>query len=408
MLNAAEEQIQLPEREAPLQPLAMVNLPDPALDNLIESLSYESLLKLAATSKKLRDRLKARNTLPTKLKEYWQHPLKFTRMVSKKTHVLGTDINAPYRFIGDPFAFAQRVNSVAFSPRDKYIVTRNTRSQFILWQLQNPSLIEFEGQPSYIKKAVQIRELLFGGVEPAEAGFSSHSVSFSPDETMVAGAVGHTIFLWDTQSGTIKGQFQDKEIINSIAFWPDGKTLIYQSGIVPFSIKLLNLDDGEIIGESQGLSFALSPDGNTLAFTPQFDEIILWNIRGKEIIERFKTRYRITSLEFSPDSRILAWGSAQGTISLWDLKTNARTIVQAHQEGTISDLTFSRYGAVLASASLREKKIKLYRINTGKQITIEQINSMDGFGPIAFSRSGLLLAAKDENGEMGLWQQPQK
>jgi WD40 repeat protein len=76
----------------------------------------------------------------------------------------------------------------------------------------------------------------------------------------------------------------------------------------------------------------------------------------------------VASVVFSPDGRILASGSDDRTIRLWDTQTGASlAILRGHKRG-ITQVAFSPDGKYLASGS-RDRSIRLWEVDTGKEFT---------------------------------------
>jgi len=78
----------------------------------------------------------------------------------------------------------------------------------------------------------------------------------------------------------------------------------------------------------------------------------------------------VWTVAFAPDGKILASGSQDKTIRLWDIKTGKELSVLRVQEsmaGEILTVAFSPDGKHLASGSL-DKTVRLWRIFPGKHI----------------------------------------
>ena len=69
-------------------------------------------------------------------------------------------------------------------------------------------------------------------------------------------------------------------------------------------------------------SVAFSPDGTLLASGSLDKKIRLWDVKtGGEIKQLQGHTESITSVVFAPDGKVLASGSGDGTIRLWDVAT---------------------------------------------------------------------------------------
>jgi WD40 repeat protein len=229
---------------------------------------------------------------------------------------------------------------------------------------------------------------------PVAHGAAVYSAAFSPDgRTLATGgravpAGGQSypsgaIRLWDVGSGRLLTTFPTHHSgpVHSVAFGPDGQTLA--SGGSHGDIVLWRTVDGQPVAPVAEFEhrprqlitkLAFSPYGLTLASAGGDGTVRLWRfVNGERIdrclqgvadgcIEREET-FDVSSLAFSPDGRILAWGGAvarpyqdewrdRGEIRLWDVANNRRfDQLVAGGESGVSSLAFSPDGETLASGS---------------------------------------------------------
>ncbi|MYF97562.1 hypothetical protein F4212_00290 [Candidatus Poribacteria bacterium] len=159
---------------------------------------------------------------------------------------------------------------------------------------------------------------------------------FSPNSKLLASYGIHTkTMVWDvtTQKEITP---QDIKQATGIAFSPDSTILVNgnHEGLVLWNITSTGLQElGPINNSRRAFSKGLvvSPDGKTVidsSASGRNDVIRLWDIdSGLKLDTLSGHTWSIPSLIFSHDGKILASGSADGTVLLWDWETvlsNAR------------------------------------------------------------------------------------
>jgi hypothetical protein len=118
-----------------------------------------------------------------------------------------------------------------------------------------------------------------------------------------------------------------------------------------------------------GLSVAFSGDSRTLAWGCLDFTITLWDVQtGQHLTSLEGHTGPVLCVAFSSDGRTLASGSEDQTIKLWDVKTGRqRATLKGHTAGVVS-VAFSSDGRTLATES-RESTRKLWDVKTGQQRT---------------------------------------
>ena len=100
---------------------------------------------------------------------------------------------------------------------------------------------------------------------------------------------------------------------------------------------------------------------------------------------------RFTAFAFGPDGEILATGSADGGVKIWNVKTGKFTVAVAgidsdHYDHSVNCIAFTADGKILAACEL--EAIRLCDVATGKKLL-----QIDTIGPrsVTFSRDGKTL-----------------
>ena len=165
-------------------------------------------------------------------------------------------------------------------------------------------------------------------------------------------------------------------------------------------------------------SIFFHPDGRLLAVESFPTTVKLWDVATGKSITTFPIPRRAgfgLRSAFSPDGKLFALLSSDGNIRLLDTSNGDQhdVIVSAHDIGeygvsSISSLTFSPDGKVLASGGGEDCKIKLWDVASGEHIaTLNSLKKSSTLrAPILsviFSPDGKLIAAEFSDGTVNLW-----
>jgi WD40 repeat protein/uncharacterized caspase-like protein len=147
------------------------------------------------------------------------------------------------------------------------------------------------------------------------------------------------------------------------------------------------------------VSITFSRDGRLLASGSVDNTIKLWDPATGNQLRALKGHdMTVTALAFSPDDRVLASGSADKTIKLWDF-ANAR-VTQTFVGHTlhVSSVAFSPDGKIIASGGA-DQNVKFWEVASGRELrtVLAGPNERMGMGiNLAFSRDGKVLASAGE------------
>lgn len=312
----------------------------------------------------------------------------------------------------------KRVRSIAFSPNGRTLAV-SSNNEIVFWD------------PSTGERKAMLTE---------KGGF--YYLLFSPDGHTLAARSESGIHLWNIDPTDIQKSELRYTItgygweVNSIAFSPDGKSLA--SGYRRKNIKLWDVSTGQLKKVFKGhryplwvQSIAFSPNGDTLASlsisiqsSAHKAEILLWDTATGKYQVTLKGHGKIpdnripnrSGIAFSPNGEILASGSGDGTIRLWDAKAAAsnaffhrlwRTFFRHHKATLkghtyhVLSVAFSLDGQTIASGS-SDKTVRLWDLRTQKlKATLE--GHTESILSVTFSPDGSTLASGCGDGAIHLW-----
>lgn len=285
------------------------------------------------------------------------------------------------------------MTTATFSPDGSYIAIGSNKGSIELWD-QNQS-------DNVLGKPIAGH---LGGIR---------SVALSNDGEVIASASEDgTIRLWrvaDKASvGVLTGHTKR---IRSIAFSPDGKWLV--SGSADNTVRIWDLlRKKEVASGKHGdgvLSVAFSGSGR-IASGSWDKKIKLWNIRKKDeaIYElqqesEMQVNSSITSISFSPDSKVITAGAIDSRIYMWyvDQGKNLK-VLDTELNDYVLTIAFSPDGKTLAAGSL-DHQVILLDATTGKRKGSILEGHQDNVYSVTFSNDGKLLASASRDGIICLW-----
>ncbi|KAJ5793067.1 WD40 repeat-like protein [Penicillium pulvis] len=259
------------------------------------------------------------------------------------------------------------------------------------------------------------------------------TIKLSPSRKVAASVTNpySKVFLWDMETGALRGEI----IGGASSFSPDGKWFVTSNGKTDDIYNLATMDlvhGAEKMDPQRPGRFVFSPDSKLLAQeclhpVSQMDEnranemyadipdeqslVRIWETGIWKPLFTFEARYnRIATMEFSPDSTLLAGAVSRPQAEvfsciIWDVITGyqQRVVtfpVVSYSECLIADLAWSPGGTTVAMLTTG-RKIRLCHLASGQVKTLD----MQEIGvAVSFSSDCLLLAAGSRrHGFIELW-----
>ena len=158
-------------------------------------------------------------------------------------------------------------------------------------------------------------------------------------------------------------------------------------------------------------SIALSPDNKTVATSRGMPWVILWDISaGKSwYLPNFKSAGNVSALAFNPNGAILAIATENDwAIQLWDMATNRPLRPLNGHKKRVTSMVFRSDGKILATGS-QDGSVILWDVDAGRQI--KQLPSegesgavnLKGIESVAWSRDNRMLACGDRDSMITVW-----
>lgn len=287
------------------------------------------------------------------------------------------------------------VRSLTFTPDGKFLISGSHDGTIRRWDMSSVHAIE-----------------------PPLTGHTGnvYSVAASPDGKMLAsGGADQTGILWDLTgvehiSSPLAGQ---TGIVDRVAYDREGR--LVGARRLAKTITLWDLTRNQSIGSLTGhdgnvVSTAFSNDGRTLVSESDLDmSIRLWDVSTNQPISSiemdkdvFKDTF-INSLATGGDNKVAA-GTDNGSVFLWDARTRQVIHSWPGKGSPITSMAFSSDGNILAVGSA-DSTIRLWDVKSERSINDLRLPGRSKVASIAISPDGKSFVSGQENGAIILWGQ---
>ncbi|MCA9065824.1 MAG: WD40 repeat domain-containing protein, partial [Planctomycetaceae bacterium] len=328
------------------------------------------------------------------------------------------------------------VYDVQFSPDDSYLVSASIDESAILWDADSGERISSFRQHNDAQHVVAIRP---DGKQVATGGWDG-SVQFFDPETgesrSDSDAVGYRGGVAVNPSGTLVGtgmwdgsvqllRLPDQQRIarleghsarvHTVEFSVDGKTLYSASdsfGVSNLcrwdvtSHKLLNTFDHS---DGRSRAMAVSPDGRLIAFGSDDGEVYVYDAKNGAQRSRFQHHSsEVRCLGFSADSQLLVAGNDLGDSVVFDLATSQVLHIIPHSSQKTMDAVFSPDGTHLIScggSAWGPGYVDVTNLSTGSSVAHFQGHARE-LTSVSFSPDGRAFATTAIDGFIRVWRWP--
>ena len=253
-------------------------------------------------------------------------------------------------------------------------------------------------------------------------------VAFTPDGSgLISASSDGEVRLWDVPAALSAGAASDQAEtvlplgggpLNDAALNAGGSMLatIGEDGVV----RVWDLETGQALqtigpNEDTKLTVALNA-GGTLVAAGVGANIQVWDVQTGESVQTLEGYWEddqtqddwlghdeeVTALAFSPDSQLLASGSADTTIAFWDLTSGQIASLGAGHWATVTTMVFSQDGSFLLSGG-RDNKIRNIRVN-GARSTATYEGHLNAVSSTAYGPHPEVILSVADDGTLRAWE----
>ena len=290
---------------------------------------------------------------------------------------------------------SETVFSVVFSSDGHYLASGNASEQIMLYRLDDlDNFSVLTGHRNWVL-----------------------TLAFSPDSSLLAasGPEG-AVLLWDVANQEQLGQFSTNHTdwVRKIAFSPSGNLIATASQ--DNTIRLWDIATVQLLGEAYTAhtgavwDIAFRPDGSGFYSASWDGSVIEWRVNPPQplVSRAIRSENTLWDVAFSPDGRWLAASGGEpgqavnAGFGLWNLENplDEPDWISGYA-GLVSTLAFSPDGGLLATGS-EDTTIRLWDITTQPPRQTGLFRQGAGITAVAFSPDGQTLAAADNEGRVNL------
>lgn len=221
-------------------------------------------------------------------------------------------------------------------------------------------------------------------------------------ELVASGGTDFTVRVWRiadrSQPQILRGH---KTHVHMVMFSLDEQSLI--SGDVDGTIIQWRISDGTQLKKlvrPNELVRAVDPARMTLALISNKSSV-LWSLTEEKPVAKLADQdYKVTSGAFSSNGEIVALGSNDGIIRLWNRDGSFIRSLSGESKGDVGSVAFSQDGKIIA-AGLSDGTIQLWRVADGESLTQLKHNKI--VYSLSFGNRASLLASEGDDQTIRVW-----
>ena len=236
-------------------------------------------------------------------------------------------------------------------------------------------------------------------------------IVFKDNGTLISGSADNTLRAWNVTTGTQRWQQNVGSYVEAVALPShDPHFIAYVGGDHNRDIRMRYSEDGDWRGSVSGhtdpvFSLAFKPNSYLLASGSKDNTVRIWDVGDNNNLRHVRTLGGHTgivwSVAWSPDGRTLASGSQDGTVRLWNPNNGINFAVLRGHPQKVYCVAWSPDGRILASGSA-DSTVRLWNPDThGIRHLLREHTS--GVLSLAFHPDGQTLASGSDDNTIRLW-----
>jgi WD40 repeat protein len=288
---------------------------------------------------------------------------------------------------GDPIGIAvghlYEVTHVAFDPSGQFVLSGSSDGTAKVWSIEG-----------------RLTSLLSGHRGPITA------VEFSPDgKAAITASEDGTVRVWNPWGEPQLAVAARVAHPSALAVRHDGREVDLTDGVRlrTYRVRGATLVPGPVqFGGIRARTTVFSPDRGVKAVGDAHGNIALFDSQTGDVLRRWRGHtMAITSVEFSPNGRLLLTASLDKDVRLWSVKTGHLVHLLRWHFGPVAQATFSPDGRWVLTAGPGTAGLGL--VSTGERVVFLRGHTKPLVGAVFAGRDGRLIVTASKDGTLRTW-----